>query len=85
MGVLTLRKPSFDRGMASAKEYNQGKPVNEHVPLFEVFDPVIVEWRALTLALLDEIGSSVRKTFGLSAEEMPLVKVLEGGTWKVTR
>jgi hypothetical protein len=33
--------------------------------------------------LLDVVGEKVRAAFGLTAEEMPLVKVLEGGTWKV--
>lgn len=37
----------------------------------------------MTVALLDIVGEQVRAKFGLSEEEMPLVKVLEGGTWKV--
>src|SRR5690606_14946941 len=43
--------------------------------------PVIVEWRALTLALLDRVGARVRERLGRSAEEFPLAKVLQGGTW----
>jgi hypothetical protein len=39
--------------------------------------------RALTLALLDRVGEKVRKVFSRSEKEMPLVVVLEGGTWKV--
>jgi len=45
----------------------------------------VVEWRALTVALLDEIAALVRKRLGLSAEQMPLAKVLEGGTWAAGR
>jgi len=48
-------------------------------------DEVIVEWRALTVALLDRIGAHVRLHLGLDAESLPLVKVLEGGTWLAGR
>ncbi len=44
-------------------------------------DEPIVEWRALTVALLDRIGEHVRLHLGLDRERLPLVKVLEGGTW----
>lgn len=46
---------------------------------------VIVEWRALTVALLDEIAPLVRAALGVSAESFPLAKVLEGGTWATGR
>lgn len=48
---------------------------------FSVGDEPIIEWRALTVALLDRIGQHVRLHLGLDAEKLPLVKVLEGGTW----
>jgi hypothetical protein len=48
-------------------------------------DTFIVEWRALTVALLDELAPLVREQLGLSAEEMPLACVLEGGTWAAGR
>lgn len=48
-------------------------------------DEVIVEWRALTVALLDRIGVHVRLHLGLDAQTLPLVKVLEGGTWLAGR
>ncbi len=46
---------------------------------------LIVEWRALTIALLDEIAPLVRKQLGLNAVTFPLAKVLEGGTWQTGR
>ncbi|MDQ2801718.1 MAG: URC4/urg3 family protein, partial [Pseudomonadota bacterium] len=46
---------------------------------------VIVEWRALTVALLDRVAAQVRARLGVSAEEMPLARVLEGGTWAAGR
>lgn len=47
--------------------------------------PVIVEWRALTVVLLDMIGERVRQLLNKSSEELPLIKVLEGGTWAAGR
>ncbi|MES2529968.1 MAG: URC4/urg3 family protein [Pseudomonadota bacterium] len=48
-------------------------------------DEFIVEWRALTVALLDELAPRVRKTLGKSADELPLACILEGGTWAAGR
>ena len=48
-------------------------------------DDFIVEWRALTVALLDEVAVQVRERLGRSAEQMPLACVLEGGTWAAGR
>ena len=48
-------------------------------------DEAIVEWRALTVVLLDRIAPLVRSRLGVTAEEMPLASVLEGGTWSAGR
>lgn len=48
-------------------------------------DAFIVEWRALTVALLDELAPLVRAELDLSEQEMPLACVLEGGTWAAGR
>ncbi|PZP43532.1 MAG: DUF1688 domain-containing protein [Azospirillum brasilense] len=45
----------------------------------------IVEWRALTVALLDRVAQGVRTRLGFTAAEMPLARVLEGGTWAAGR
>ncbi len=42
---------------------------------------LIIEWRALTICLLDQIGAAIQKSIGKSSSEFPLAKVLEGGTW----
>jgi hypothetical protein len=49
----------------------------EHTP----DSALIIEWRALTVTLLDLIGNEVRNLLGKTKEELPLVKILEGGTW----
>ncbi|MFB2835121.1 URC4/urg3 family protein [Floridanema evergladense] len=46
---------------------------------------LIVEWRALTVSLLDRIAHTIREKLNLSATELPLVKVLQGGTWNAGR
>lgn len=46
---------------------------------------LIVEWRALTVSLLDRIAATIREKLNMSATELPLVKVLQGGTWTAGR
>jgi hypothetical protein len=48
-------------------------------------DEVIVEWRALTVALLDRVAEGVREKLGKSPAELPLANILEGGTWAAGR
>jgi len=50
-----------------------------------VGDELVVEWRALTVALLDELAPRVRARLGVDVERMPLACVLEGGTWAAGR
>jgi len=51
----------------------------------EVSSSLVVEWRALTVALLDRLAEGVRKRLGLDARSLPLAKVLEGGSWAAGR
>ncbi|MBC7769255.1 MAG: DUF1688 family protein [Phycisphaerales bacterium] len=51
----------------------------------DVADPLVVLWRSLTVALLDRIAPLVRERLGVSAEDFPLARVLEGGTWAAGR
>lgn len=46
---------------------------------------LIVEWRALTVALLDRIAPLVREKLGISPQKFPLGALLEGGTWAAGR
>jgi hypothetical protein len=46
---------------------------------------LVVEWRALTVALLDRLADDLRQTLGVDAVSLPLAKVLEGGTWAAGR
>ena len=46
---------------------------------------VVVEWRALTVALIDRLADRVRNQLGLTPEQLPLAKLLQGGTWSAGR
>jgi hypothetical protein len=63
----------------------QLKSKPDAIPKYHVYDDVVVEWRALTVALLDVIGQKVRERLSLNSQELPLAKVLEAGTWKAGR
>lgn len=51
----------------------------------DVGSPLVVEWRALTVALLDRLADIVRQKLNMDARTLPLAKVLEGGTWAAGR
>lgn len=50
-----------------------------------VSDPLIVAWRSMTVALLDRLAPLVRTRLGVRAEDFPLARMLEGGTWAAGR
>ncbi|KAJ1556596.1 hypothetical protein HK405_002413, partial [Cladochytrium tenue] len=77
-GVLRLREATAARGRA-------GLGTGSVVPRFRPDDDAVVEWRALTVGLIDMAAVKVRGILGVSEEEMPLAKVLEAGTWKLGR
>jgi hypothetical protein len=51
----------------------------------EVGSPLVVEWRALTVALLDRLALAVRARLNKNAAAMPLAKILQGGSWAAGR
>jgi hypothetical protein len=53
--------------------------------ILAVEDEAVVEWRALTVALLDRVADGVRAALGMNAQSLPLARVLEGGTWAAGR
>ena len=86
MGLLTLKEDDLQRGLNAFKENAQirGQPNVEVVPLFSADDDVIVEWRAITVGLLDELVDEVNGQLGLLGEDqLSLAQMLEAGSWKV--
>jgi hypothetical protein len=50
---------------------------------WDVGSEIVVEWRALTVSLLDDLAEAVRAE--LNAPSLPLASILEGGTWAAGR
>lgn len=46
---------------------------------------LITEWRALTVALIETLAGRIREKLGVSPLDLPLAKILEGGTWSAGR
>jgi len=68
-----------DNGVLTFRD--DGAALREH----DVASPLVVEWRGLTVALLDCVADNVRRRLGLDAAALPLAKILEGGTWAAGR
>lgn len=85
-GLLVLRPEDAQRGLLQYQRNSRrkGQPSVEVVPLFSVDDDVIVEWRAVTVGLLDELLVEVNAQLGLTGRHaLTLSQLLEAGTWKV--
>ncbi|ORZ12909.1 hypothetical protein BCR41DRAFT_307471 [Lobosporangium transversale] len=85
LGFMTLKPNEEERGLENYKRnaLKPGQPAVEVVPMFEPSDPVIIEWRAMTVATLDRIAVEVRKQLDLP--NLTLAQVLQGGTWNAGR
>jgi hypothetical protein len=86
-GVETLTALPEYRNGGLLLDFGVLTPKNDAV-LGQAYTPdaeVVVEWRALTVAILDQVADEVRALLGLSAQHFPLAKVLEGGTWRAGR
>jgi hypothetical protein len=57
----------------------------EAVRAHDVSSTLVVEWRALTVALLDRLAERLRQPIGMDANSLPLAKILQGGTWAAGR
>lgn len=79
-GVLTLKPDVLARGIGG---------VEGSSPTFEPSDIVIVEWRVLTVALLDDtlrlVNEKMASKTGGTARTLTLAQLLEAGTWKAGR
>lgn len=52
---------------------------------YEIGSELVVEWRALTICLLDIVAEEIRLALGKDKNELPLARVLQGGTWQAGR
>jgi hypothetical protein len=75
LGVLSLKEGSLQRGLQNS---------GTNLPAFDATGDEIVEWRALTVALLDKLHAALQGT-ELGKEKLSLAQVLESGSWKAGR
>jgi len=69
----------LDSGVISLAEPSAAK--KRHA----VDSDLVIAWRALTIALLDRVAEAIRGELNLSAKQLPLARILEGGTWRAGR
>ncbi|KAK5993776.1 Uracil catabolism protein 4 [Cladobotryum mycophilum] len=86
LGLLTLKPDDTERGLANYSDWcrRTGTKGIEVAPMFEPSDDVIVEWRGVTVGLLDVLCEEVNKALKneLAGNEMTLAQLLEAGSWK---
>ncbi|KAL9949686.1 hypothetical protein D7B24_006760 [Verticillium nonalfalfae] len=85
-GVLILKPDDAERGLQNYADYCRRTGVKgvEVAPMFEPSDDVIVEWRGVTVGLLDKLLIEVNKSLrnDLGGNELTLAQLLEAGSWK---
>jgi hypothetical protein len=74
LGVLSLKPNTLSQDL-----YPSGPSSPPRLPPSH---PAIIEWRALTVILLDRTAALIRKRRGLKDEQLSLAQVLEACTWK---
>ncbi|RAO74130.1 uncharacterized protein BHQ10_010142 [Talaromyces amestolkiae] len=79
MGVLSLKEESLTKGLQRSSNTGDG------LPCFGASDDEIVEWRAMTIALLDKLHEIIKVSPQFDAVQLTLPQVLEAGSWKAGR
>ena len=57
----------------------------QSVPQFDVASDVIIEWRAMSIALLDELYEGIKGKFAQGKTPLSMSQMLEPGTFKAGR
>lgn len=83
LGIITLKDDVRNVGIEMAQRVADKEDFL--VPLFPPDSQVIIEWRALTVALIDRLAIIVRDRLHTDCHDFPLAKLLEAGTWKAGR
>ncbi|KAI9311645.1 hypothetical protein BX666DRAFT_2021221 [Dichotomocladium elegans] len=80
---IKLKPAEEERGIENYHRNSllPGQPKIEVAPLFEMDDPVVVEWRALTTAYLDIVAERVRDALRLNRNKLSLTRLMDGATW----
>lgn len=73
MKVLQLKDSVLKQGLEAS---------TTDLPKFSDKGDVVVEWRAMTVALLDELYSMITTRFSERGINLSMAQMLEAGTWK---
>ncbi|KAJ5984713.1 hypothetical protein N7481_006812 [Penicillium waksmanii] len=73
LGVLRLKENVLKEGQKNSKQ---------ETPSFDATSDVIVEWRSMTVALLDTLHKLIADRFALQGVRISMAQMLEAGTWK---
>lgn len=76
LGVLNLKEEALKIGLASSQK---------DLPSYEATSDVIVEWRAMTVALLDKLHELIGAHFASQGVKLSMPQMLEAGSWKAGR
>ncbi|KAL6926096.1 hypothetical protein ACO0SA_002420 [Hanseniaspora valbyensis] len=80
LDVIQLLPSVYERGVEKTKEIETSpSEVAYEIPTFEPHDGAIVEWRCLTIGLLDYLLPLVNEKLGY---ELQLAQLIEAGSWK---
>lgn len=73
LGALVLKPDVLKQGQVNSQQ---------ETPSFDATSDVIVEWRAMTVALLDKLHGIVQERFSKQGVQINMAQMLEAGTWK---
>ncbi len=76
MAVLQLKEDTLRAGQIASGEV---------LPVFDATSDVVVEWRAMTVALLDRLHEMISKDFEALGIQISMAQMLEAGSWKTGR
>jgi hypothetical protein len=76
MGVLELKPSTLQAAQAAS---------GQDLPLLDATGDAIVEWRAMTVALLDRLHVLISKRFAEKGIAITMAQMLEAGSWKAGR
>lgn len=73
LGVLKLKSDVLKQGQEAS---------GQELPVYSATGDTIVEWRALTVALLDELYKLIAAHYSKQGTELSMAQMLEAGSWK---
>jgi hypothetical protein len=73
LGILKLKDETLKQGLEASKQ---------ELPSYDATGDVIVEWRAMTVALLDKLHGLLSDQFSEQGISLTMPQMLEAGTWK---